>query len=154
MIATTRALITAIACLIVAVACGGDNSQPAGPVLTNTGTSCTADNQCFAALDGATLLGGAPLCLTRTTPGYCTHHCGVDTDCCAVAGECGAGLHELCAPFESTGDMYCFLSCEQSLVTQAGLTDSNAYCQQFANRAFLCRSTGGGAKQRKVCLPG
>ena len=137
---------------MVVFACGDDEPPP--PAQTNTGSSCTADNQCFAGLDGAALSGGGPLCLTRASGGYCTHHCGVDTDCCAVLGECPSGLQEVCASFESTGEMYCFLSCEQSAVTKAGLTDSNVFCQQYASRSFICRSTGGGANQRKVCLPG
>jgi hypothetical protein len=29
----------------------------------------------------------------------------------------------------------------------------SVYCQSYANRDFICRSTGGGAQNRKVCLP-
>ncbi len=142
---------SSVGCLIAVFACGSD--EPAPPAPANTGSSCTADNQCFAALDAAALKGGAPLCLTRAPGGYCTHRCGANTDCCAITGECPSGLTEVCASFESTAEMYCFLSCEDSVVTKAGLTDSNAFCQQYANRSFICRSTGGGANNRKVCLP-
>jgi len=59
----------------------------------------------------------------------------------------------VCAPFESTGLLECFLSCEDAAVTASGLADSNAFCQSYANAAFICRSTGGGSKNRKVCVP-
>ena len=136
--------------VVLPVACGSDNGQSA---VSNTGKSCSADNQCFRELGDASLSGGAALCLTRVPGGYCTHHCGVDSDCCAVHGECANSFPELCAPFESTGDMLCFLSCEDAVIKQAGLTDSNAFCQKYATPAFICRSTGGGAKNRKVCVP-
>ena len=91
--------------------------------------------------------------MTRAAGGYCTHLCSADTDCCALAGECQTGVVEVCSPFESMGSKYCFLSCEDSIVNKAGLADANLYCQQYASRAFGCRSTGGGAANRKVCLP-
>jgi hypothetical protein len=49
--------------------------------------------------------------------------------------------------------MYCFLSCEDDDLKAANLTDSNVYCQTYASSAFTCRSTGGGAQNRKVCMP-
>jgi len=92
--------------------------------------------------------------LDRVPNGYCTHHCAADADCCAVPGECHANVAEVCAPFESTGEMTCFLSCEDADLKAFGFTDSTAFCQQYANAAFICRSTGGGSKNRKVCVPG
>ena len=76
-----------------------------------------------------------------------------DTDCCAIPGECPQAFAEVCAPFESTGMMECFLSCEDDAVTASGLADSTTFCQKYANAAFICRSTGGGSKNRKVCVP-
>ena len=37
-----------------------------------------------------------------------------DADCCAVEGECDEehDLDYVCGPFESTGEKYCFISCE------------------------------------------
>ena len=97
---------------------------------------------------------GAAACLTQVPNGYCTHACAADTDCCAVAGECPQAHAEVCAPFESTGAMDCFLSCEADLVSRAGFTDDTTFCQKYANAAFICRSTGGGSTNRKVCVPG
>jgi hypothetical protein len=85
--------------------------------------------------------------------GYCTHLCAADTDCCAVPDECQTGFPQVCSPFQSTGKNYCFLSCEDSDVQSAGLTDASQYCQTYASAAFTCRSTGGGANNRKVCAP-
>jgi hypothetical protein len=147
-----RVLTASSLSLLTLFACGTDSTN-GGAVQANTGQSCTADNQCYSALDGAALSGGAPLCMTRVPGGYCTHHCTVDTDCCAVSGECKNQFPEVCSPFESTGEMFCFLSCENATVTQAALTDANTFCQKYANQALTCRSTGGGAKNRKVCMP-
>jgi hypothetical protein len=49
--------------------------------------------------------------------------------------------------------MYCFLSCDAEIVTQSGAADETAYCQTNAHRDFVCRSSGGGAANRKVCVP-
>jgi hypothetical protein len=69
-------------------------------------------------------------------------------------------LKQVCAPFESTGAKYCFLSCEAADLrpaadagTDAGAIDPNAYCQREATAQFSCRSSGGGATNRKICLP-
>jgi len=91
--------------------------------------------------------------MSQFTNGYCTHHCATDADCCAVPGECRSGYPEVCGPFESTGEMVCFLSCESPTVAAAGYNDDMLYCQTFANPDFICRSTGGGSQNRKVCVP-
>jgi hypothetical protein len=135
--------------LVLGSACGStDEGQ--GP--SNTGQSCEVAADCFIGLDPASLRGD-PVCLTRVPDGYCTHQCTQDLDCCAVIGECPNGLPQVCAPFESTGESNCFLSCEAADVTNAGFTDSTAFCQTKANSAFICRSTGGGSQNRKVCVP-
>jgi hypothetical protein len=111
----------------------------------NTGNSCTAASQCYPGIDPATIQGTV-ICLDRVTSGYCTHTCTVDGDCCAADGECRTGFPQVCSPMESAPETYCFLSCE-------GVADEATYCQQNANAAFVCRSTGGGTLNRKVCLP-
>jgi hypothetical protein len=129
-------------------ACGSnDEARP-----TNAGQACQVAGDCYPALDPTTLEGD-PVCLTRVPNGYCTHQCTRDLDCCAVTGECPDGFPEVCAPFESGGEMNCFLSCEAADVTRAGFSDSNAFCQATANAAFSCRSSGGGSNNRKVCVP-
>lgn len=136
----------------VFVACGS-SSDPA-PV-ENTGSACTNVSQCYPGLDGGTLKG-AVQCLTKVTGGYCTHLCTTDADCCAVPGECTRNYKQVCAPFESTGQMMCFLSCEDADIKSedpAYSSDTTGFCHAYANAAFGCRSTGGGAKNRKVCLP-
>ena len=85
--------------------------------------------------------------------GYCTHHCTQDSDCCAVAGECPGSRAQVCGPFESTGEMYCFLSCEKEDLDAAQFDDGDTYCQRYVSAAFHCRSTGGGSENRKVCVP-
>ena len=115
--------------------------------------ACTSAQQCYPDLDAATLNGGAAVCMTQFINGYCTHPCTTDADCCAIAGECPSGYPEVCAPFESTGETYCFISCEDSDASATHLPDSTTFCQDYSNRSFICRSTGGGSQNRKVCLP-
>jgi hypothetical protein len=147
------ARISGILCLGLAswtlAACGDDDD---GAGLTNTGQSCTAVDQCYPGLDQSTLIGEAE-CLDRVEDGYCTHHCTVDTDCCGVDGECLGNRAQVCGPLESTDEMYCFLSCEDDDLKKTTLTDADAYCETYVSAAFHCRSTGGGSKNRKVCLP-
>ncbi len=134
-------------------ACSSDETT--GPA-ENTGSACTNASQCYPGVADAGALKGAALCLDRVAGGYCTHECTTDADCCAVEGECRTGYKQVCAPFESTGKMMCFLSCEEADVTAApgaDTTDPALYCQHYANEAFGCRSTGGGSKNRKVCVP-
>ncbi len=95
-------------------------------------------------------LRGDPLCLDQVDGGYCTHLCQTDADCCAVEGECLSDFPQVCAPFESTGMMMCFLSCEDADIDGA---DSEAFCAEEAHSSFICRSTGGGSANRKVCVP-
>lgn len=134
--------------------CGSSNSgvPPPGPGPGTTGASCSAASQCYSGIDAGTLKGTVQ-CL-NVTGGYCTHTCQSDADCCAVPGECAAHLHEVCSPFESTGQKYCFLSCEAGDIYPSNL-DPTTFCQRYASSAFTCRSTGGGqaGAPRKVCLP-
>lgn len=119
-----------------------------GPV-ENAGHPCTDVSECYPDIDPADLSGEVQ-CLDKVTGGYCTHLCETDDDCCAVDGECDTGHPQVCAPFESTGKKMCFLSCEKDII---GSYEETAYCTEFANSAFGCRSTGGGAENRKVCVP-
>jgi hypothetical protein len=98
-------------------------------------------------------MGGEAVCMPQFAQGYCTHHCSSDADCCAIAGECPLNYAEVCGPFESTGEMYCFLSCEDADVAAAGMSDATEFCHKYANSVFICRSTGGGSQNRKVCVP-
>jgi len=99
--------------------------------------------------------------MDRVPGGYCTHECQTDADCCAVPGECLTDLPQVCAPFESTGKMYCFLSCEDAdiraheteLFTDGAPLDANVFCEKRVGPSFSCRSTGGGAKNRMICSP-
>jgi len=150
MMRASRALsLAGLAAALIIVACG-DDQPSAAP--SNTGQSCESADQCFAGVEAGALIGDA-VCLDKVPGGYCTHSCTADTDCCAVPGECPRGLPEVCGPFESTGQMDCFLSCEGADLQRAGYTDGNAYCAYYASAAFICRSTGGGSNNRKVCVP-
>jgi hypothetical protein len=142
------------------LACGSDNGSASRSTPEETGQSCKVAAECFANLDAATVRG-AITCMDRVPGGYCTHECQTDADCCAVPGECRTTLPEVCAPFESTGKMYCFLSCEvadieaheATLFRDGGAIDPNLFCERRANPSFGCRSTGGGRDNRKVCTP-
>lgn len=164
-LATRLFAVAASLSFALGVACGTSDSSSAsvsGPAdggsPEQTGQTCKAATDCYPSLE-AGALKGAVQCLDRVTNGYCTHLCNTDADCCAVPGECRTGLKQVCAPFESTGQNMCFLSCEDSDVKSApdagpdAGTGADAYCHAFASTAFGCRSTGGGKNNRKVCLP-
>jgi hypothetical protein len=138
----------------------GDAAIGDGRGPEQTGQSCKTAADCYPSLDGGTLLGKV-MCLDRVTGGYCTHLCQSDADCCAVPGECLTGFKQVCSPFESTGQMMCFLSCEAvdlhvapDAGADAAVLEATAYCQAYATSEFICRSSGGGSKNRKVCVPG
>ena len=156
---------TLLGCVVVACgssntasssgAAGGDGGPRGGE---QVGQSCKVATDCFPGIE-AGALKGAVQCLTRVTNGYCTHSCTTDADCCAVPGECKTGFRQVCGPFESTGQMMCFLSCEDADLHAApdggtAVLDSTVYCQTYASSEFSCRSTGGGKNNRKVCVPG
>lgn len=129
-------------------ACSSDDA----PSPTSTGQACDTADACYPRVESGELVGEA-VCLDRVDGGYCTHHCQRDADCCAVEGECDGQHAEVCAPFESTGEMFCFLSCEDEAVSAANSTDADVFCQSYAGVSFRCRSTGGGSDNRKVCVP-
>lgn len=148
---------------MVAMACGksedgdGGGTAPLGSgdrPPEQTGSICEENGDCFPGVaEGG--LQGEPLCLTRVRDGYCTHTCEADEDCCAVPGECHTDWPQVCSPFESTGMMMCFLSCEaEDIVGDSGAADEQAFCQRYANPDFICRSSGGGNQNRKICVPG
>lgn len=164
----------------VALACGGSddaevasNTGPAtdaGPRgVEPAGQACTAATQCYPQLDGGTVKGTVT-CLDRVPNGYCTHTCTQESDCCAAPGECRTGVKQVCAPFTNdSATKYCFLSCEAADIQAAisanasagyydgGATDAGSldtvYCQSYASIYATCRSSGGGAQNRKVCIP-
>jgi hypothetical protein len=138
---STKHVVSIVAVTLAAYACGGTSEQAGQP--------CTQASECYPTLDPAKIKGDIQ-CLDKVPGGYCTHLCTSDADCCAVSGECPGGHAEVCAPFESTGQMMCFLSCEAQ---DLGGVDEATYCTQYAGEAFGCRSTGGGAKNRKICSP-
>jgi hypothetical protein len=122
--------------------CGDDDDG-----LDNVGQSCEVADDCYAGVDHDQL-SGEVICLDEVSGGYCTHLCETDADCCAAPGECDfeTDLDVVCAPFQSTGEKYCFIACE-------GEGQDDEYCQTWAHPDFICRSTGGGDENRKVCVP-
>jgi hypothetical protein len=150
----------------VAADTSGDTSQPdtsssQGDARSPeyTGSACKVATDCYEDIDASSLKGEA-VCIDKVQNGYCTHKCETDSDCCATPGECRTGLKQVCSPFTSTGEKYCFLSCEDddiSAATDAGASDAGAdpegYCHGNVSSDFGCRSTGGGSQNRKVCLP-
>lgn len=141
------------AALLLALATGiggcGDDRPPYDPYAENAGSSCIDESDCYPYVDPGDIEGDI-VCMDRVSGGYCTHTCTDDSDCCAADGECETGHPQVCAPFESTGQYYCFLSCESDDI---GSYDESDYCYEFAHTSFSCRSTGGGSDNRKVCVP-
>jgi len=129
--------------LSLAIACNGDGDGAEGE---SAGEACDSPDTCYEDAD-RDAIAGEILCLDRVSGGYCTHLCESDADCCAADGECDGRL-QVCAPFESTGMMMCFLSCEDADLEG---DDPDAYCDEYAHPEFSCRSTGGGSANRKVC---
>lgn len=142
----------ALGTLMAGVALASGCSDDDDPAPTNTGRPCSSADQCYPDVADGALMGEVE-CMDRVEGGYCTHHCVQDSDCCAVEGECISNHVEVCAPFESTGEMFCFLSCENEDLETAGLDDADAYCAKYVSAGFHCRSTGGGSENRKVCVP-
>jgi hypothetical protein len=119
-----------------------------------TGRSCESVDDCYRGIDNEDL-SGEVMCLDRVEDGYCTHQCETDDDCCAVEGECNDDFSQVCAPFENTDLMLCFLSCEdEDIAAVDSELDADAFCEENAGPAFICRSTGGGQGNRRVCVPG
>ncbi|MDH5671314.1 MAG: hypothetical protein OEZ06_04145 [Myxococcales bacterium] len=167
---TTRCALALISLALIVTACGDDDdgsggggNGPTGPggrgaLEDSTGQACVVPGDCYPDVDHADLSGSA-ICLDRVRDGYCTHLCGSDSDCCAVEGECQNDLRHVCSPFESTDVMQCFLSCEDvDLRAPAddpdAPNDEQSFCQREANTDFICRSSGGGRENRKICVPG
>ena len=134
---------------------GGDggNKDPDRP--DETGAACEVADDCYPDVAEGELQGEA-VCIDRVRGGYCTHTCETDEDCCAAEGECAdSSLLEVCSPFESMEGMHCFVSCEAADVEAAtDTTDENDFCQKKASSDFICRSSGGGNMNRKICVPG
>ncbi|MCA9648831.1 MAG: hypothetical protein KC501_02930 [Myxococcales bacterium] len=130
---------------------GGSGDTNGSP--DQAGSVCMVPDDCYPDVDHGDLAGTVQ-CLERVSEGYCTHLCGSDADCCAAEGECVSDLPQVCSPFESTGMMMCFLSCEPEDVASTDAADEQAFCQHEVGPAFICRSSGGGSNNRKVCVPG
>jgi len=131
---------------------GTAGSSAGGGGTTATGGGCASPANCYPNLDGTALQGGQIVCLNQVPGGYCTHGCTSDADCCAVPGECRTNVSQVCGPFESTGQLLCFVSCDPIDIQWSGL-DETSYCQAYVHPSFSCRSTGGGTTNRFVCVP-
>jgi hypothetical protein len=143
------------ASMLIWAGCGSndDDGDVERPDLT--GAICEAPDECFPGIEHDELAGDVR-CLTRVRGGYCTYLCEADEDCCAVEGACVSDFAQVCSPFESTGENMCFLSCEAEDIPalDGGVPDEQEYCQRGAGPDFVCRSSGGGSANRKVCVPG
>jgi hypothetical protein len=128
---------------------GGGGNRP-----DQTGAACETPDDCYPDVASDALQGEAE-CITSVRDGYCTHTCESDDDCCAADGECKTELLQVCSPFESLGGTHCFLSCEpDDVAASSDVTDEQDFCQKKAGSDFICRSSGGGSANRKVCVPG
>jgi hypothetical protein len=141
--------------LATLLACGADPHDDDDGTASSpdqVGSICAAPEDCYP--DAEAELQGEALCLDRVPDGYCTHTCEDDTDCCAVDGECLTDFAQVCSPFESAGGKMCFLSCEDEDVEAAGAPDEQSFCHNEVSSYFICRSSGGGSENRKICVPG
>jgi hypothetical protein len=149
--------------LVWFAACGNDSESDDGGTTPpdrpeGTGAACEVAADCYAELEGQSIVGDAE-CLDRVRGGYCTHTCDADTDCCAVDGECGESVTQLCSPFENSTVTRCFVSCEAEDLfappdDPGAAVDEEEFCQRVASPDFICRSSGGGSDNRKICVPG
>jgi hypothetical protein len=146
-------------CLLLPSGCGDDNLPYPYGSADNAGQTCATPAHCYQNVDHTTL-AGAVICLDRVENGYCTHECNSDADCCAVPNECWSNLVQVCSPFESTDQRYCFLGCEDAevadgaaLVGASPEISADEYCSRYASPSFHCRSSGGGSANRRVCVP-
>jgi hypothetical protein len=80
------------------------------------------------------------VCLQFSDEEICTWTCATDADC-----ESDEDYPRVCAPFQEGLDTWCFPSCED-----ADVSDPEKPCPE----GYTCRSTGGGAENRKFCAPG
>lgn len=150
-------VLTSLWLCFAAGGCGSDddsdssNGSSTSGSPEQTGAICEVASECYPHVAEGDLVGDA-LCLTEVRGGYCTHTCTADDDCCAAEGECDTDLTQVCSPFQSTGQTMCFLSCEADDISDG--RDEQTYCQQEASPDFICRSSGGGSANRKVCVPG
>lgn len=150
-----RERVALVGALLVAACSGDDSDEGSGTDGSpeQTGKVCELAADCYPNVAEGELSGEA-LCLDRVRDGYCTHECSADADCCAAEGECDTDLAQVCSPFESTNSMMCFLSCEPDAVGSGEYEDEQEFCQREASRDFICRSSGGGSNNRKICVPG
>ena len=140
-----------VAFALAITGCGDDDGSSDARSDGDAGSACAEPSECYPEVEEGELRSGGvagqatTICLADVEGGYCTHTCETDEDCCAVDGECNNAFAQVCAPFQSTGMRMCFLTCE-------GQEEAN-FCQDNAHPDFGCRSTGGGADNRKVCVP-
>jgi hypothetical protein len=83
------------------------------------------------------------VCLDKSGEGFCSWECSVDADCDYASEEEEARWARVCASFEDEAGTFCFPSCDE------GADEEDEVCPG----GFTCRSTGGGADNRKVCFP-
>jgi hypothetical protein len=147
----------------LAAACGSDDegdpndgSPPDRP--EDTGAACEFVDDCYPDVEPGAIVGDVE-CLDRVRDGYCTHTCQDDTECCAVEGECDDRMKQVCSPFENSTVTRCFVSCESDDLygppeDPDAAVDEQEFCQREASPDFICRSSGGGTDNRKICVPG
>ncbi len=83
--------------------------------------------------------GAEAECLDKSGEGFCSWVCAVDDDC---TDDPDPDYDFVCASFEAEPGLHCFPSCAQA-------EDEEGTCPP----GYGCRSTGGGADNRKVCFP-
>ena len=145
-----------LSAFVVAVSCSDDPPNAGGAgggtggggLSDTTGEQCTTADDCFADVMQRDDIAGEFICLDRVEGGYCTHECVMDEDCCAVEGECPEQTEHVCGPFESTGIMMCFISCEDADV---GGEDPQRIASVFTATSSVGRRAAAQPIARYVC---
>ncbi len=119
----TLPLLAALLLPIGTIGCGGDAIYE----------PCDEPDDCTDIPESATAA-----CIDKAGDGFCTWKCLEDADC-TWDDEDDASDERVCASFESTDDLYCFPRCD----------DDESACPD----GMVCRSTGGGDENRKICFP-
>lgn len=132
-------MILGCAVLLLAVACKGDGDTDGGE-FAGVYDACEVSEDC----EGLVPEDAEGQCIGQLDDGsgFCTWSCVDDMDC---SEEFDEDFDYLCASFESEAGKYCFPGCRED--------DPDVPEDEVCPPGYECRSTGGGAENRRVCFP-
>ena len=135
----TSKMILGCAVLLLAAACKGDEDADGGEFV-GLYDACEVSEDC----EGLVPEDVEGQCIGQLDDGagFCTWSCVEDMDC---SEEFDEDFDYLCASFESEAGKYCFPGCRED--------DPDVPEDEVCPPGYECRSTGGGAENRRVCFP-